>query len=66
MMSFTEFLIVFVQQNAKGKVCFFGSKLDVPTSVIVGNDLAVQFQHQLADFSAVDTELAAFLTNLFL
>ena len=55
---------MFVQQNAKGKFCFFSGRLDIPTSIIVGNDLAVQLQHQLADFSAVDTELTAFLIDL--
>lgn len=55
---------MFVQQNAKGKVSFFGARLYIPTSIIIGNDLAIQFQHQLADFSTVDTELAAFLINL--
>lgn len=54
-------LVVFVQQNTKGKVGFFASWLDVPTSVIVGDGFAVHLKCQLGNSAAVDAELAAFI-----
>nr|DAM78835.1 MAG TPA: hypothetical protein [Caudoviricetes sp.] len=57
-------LVVFVQQNTKGKVGFFASWLDVPTSVIVGDGFAVHLKCQLGNSAAVDAELAAFIIDL--
>ena len=54
-----------MKQKLQRKLCVFIGGFDVPTSVIVADDFAVSFQHQLGNASALDAPLGAFLILLY-
>ena len=50
-----------LQQDAKRHLCFFAGGMNVPASVVVANDLAVNLDHELADSAAVNAVGLAWL-----
>jgi len=57
-------VVVAVEQDFQCKLGVGVSGLDVPTSVVVADDLTVSLKHQLADLATFDTELGRLVKNL--